>query len=162
MLEAANIKLASVATDVLGASGRAMIARLIAGEADPERLAAEARGSLKKKAIPLRRAQEGRVTELHRFLLRALMDRLRGLEDLIARHSARIEAAMVPFAEAGARLRTIPGMGAQAAEVIVADVGADMTRFPSAGHLGSWAGLCPGGNEAASGGAGGRRRGASG
>jgi transposase len=148
-LEDANIKLAAVATDILGASGRAMLARLIRGETDPERLAAEARGSLKKKAIPLRRALEGRVTEHHRFLLGMLRDHLRHLEDLIGRCSARIEEALRPFAEAEARLMTIPGIGRQAAEVIVAEIGADMSRFPTAGHLASWAGLCPGNNTSA-------------
>lgn len=148
-LESANIKLAGVATDILGVSGRAMIARLIQGEADPGRLAAEARGSLKKKLIPLRRALEGRVTEHHRFVLRALMDQLRGLEDLIARYAAEIEGAMRPFEEARRRLATIPGVGPQAAEVIVAEIGPDMAQFPTAGHLVSWAGLCPGNNESA-------------
>jgi transposase len=148
-LESANIKLSGVATDILGASGRAMIARLIQGVDDPARLAAEARGSLKKKVIPLRRALEGRVTEHHRFLLRALTDQLRQLEDLIARYSARIEEAMAPFARAEARLRTIPGVGRQAAEVIVAEVGADMTRFKTAGHLAAWAGLRPGNDRSA-------------
>jgi transposase len=148
-LEDANIKLASVATDILGASGRAMIARLIQGETDPEVLAAEARASLKKKVVPLRRALEGRVTDHHRFQLQALMDQLRQLEDLIERYGARIEEAMRPFAEAEARLMTIPGVGRQAAEVIVAEIGADMSRFATAGHLTSWAGLCPGHNESA-------------
>ena len=152
-LEDANIKLSGVATDILGVSGRAMIARLIAGEADPARLADEARGSLKRKVIPLRRALEGRVTDHHRFLLGMLMDQLRQLESLIERYAARIEAAMRPFAEAEARLMTIPGVGRQAAEVIVAEVGADMARFPTAGHLGSWAGLCPGNDQS-----GGKRR----
>jgi transposase len=152
-LEDANIKLSGVATDILGVSGRAMIAGLIRGESDPARLAEEARGSLKKKAIPLRRALQGRVTEHHRFLLGMLMDQLRQLEDLIARYAARIEGAMRPFAEAEARLRTIPGVGAQAAEVIVAEVGTDMSRFATAGHLASWAGLCPGNDQS-----GGKRR----
>jgi transposase len=148
-LEAANIKLASVATDILGVSGRAMIAQLIQGVDDPERLADEARAGLKKKVIPLRRALHGRVTDHHRFLLRALMDHLRGLEDLIARHTAQIEEAMRPFEEAERRLKTIPGVGGQAAEVIVAEIGPDMAPFPTAGHLTSWAGLCPGNNESA-------------
>jgi transposase len=152
-LEDANIKLASVATDILGVSGRAMIARLIQGETDPEVLANEARASLKKKVIPLRRALQGQVTDHHRFQLRALMDQLRQLEDLIERYGARIEEAMRPFAEAEARLMTIPGVGRQAAEVIVAEIGADMSRFATAGHLTSWAGLCPGHNES-----GGKRR----
>jgi transposase len=153
VLEDANVKLGDVATDVLGKSGRAMIARLIGGESDPERLADEARGSLRRKVIPLRRALEGRVTEHHRFLLGMPMDQLRQLEGLIARYSDRIEEAMRPFAEAEARLRTIPGVGPQAAEVIVAEVGADMAGFPTAGHLASWAGLCPGNDRSA-----GRRR----
>jgi transposase len=148
-LEGANIKLSSVATDILGVSGRAMIAGLIRGETDPERLADEARGLLRKEVIPPRGALQGRVTDHHRFLLRALMDQLGQLEDLIERYSARIVDAMGPFAEAEARLMTIPGVGRQGAEVIVAEVGADMTVFATAGHLTSWAGLCPGNNESA-------------
>jgi transposase len=148
-LEGANIKLAGVATDILGVSGRAMIGRIIAGEADPDRLAAEARGSLKRKVIPLRRALLGRVTEHHRFLLATLMDQIAYLEALIARYSGRIAEAMRPFAAAEARLMTIPGVGRQAAEVIVAEVGADMAQFPTAGHLASWAGVCPGNNQSA-------------
>lgn len=158
VLEAANIKLSSVATDVLGASGRAMIARLIAGESDPGRLAEEARGSLRKKVIPLRRALEGRVTEHHRFQLRLLMDQLGQLEGLIARLDARIVEVMEatpsegrpsPFREAADRLATIPGIAARSAEVIVAEIGPDMAKFATAGHLASWAGLCPGNDRSA-------------
>jgi transposase len=148
-LEDANIKLSGVATDILGASGRAMIARLIGGEADPERLAAEARGRLKEKVVVLRRALDGRVTEHHRFLLRMLTDQLRQLEELVERYTARIEEVLRPLAEAEARLRTIPGVGAQAAEVILAEIGADMGRFKTAGHLAAWAGLRPGNNRSA-------------
>ena len=153
-LESANIKLSSVATDVLGVSGRAMIARLIRGETDPDRLAQEARGSLRKKAEPLRRALEGRVTDHHRFLLGALMDQLGQLEGLIERYSARIGEVMGSSADAERRLMTIPGVGRQAAEVIMAEIGSDMSRFATAGNLTSWAGLCPGHNESA-----GKRRG---
>jgi transposase len=153
VLEAANIKLASVATDVLGVSGRAMIARLIAGESDPDRLAAEARGSLRKKAEPLRRALAGRVTDHHRFQLGLLMDQVRQLEGLIERLDGRIAEVLGPLAAAAARLATIPGVGARAAEVIVAEIGADMTRSPTAGHLASWAGMCPGNDQS-----GGKRR----
>ena len=145
-LEDANIKLSGVATDILGVSGRAMIAGLIRGEADPERLAEKARGRLRKKVIPLRRALEGRVTDHHRFLLGVLTDQLRQLEELIERYSARIGEAMRPFAEAESRLMTIPGVGRQSAEVIVAEIGADMGRFKTAGHLAAWAGLRPGSN----------------
>jgi transposase len=148
-LEGANIKLSSVATDILGVSGRAMIARLIQGETDPERLADEARASLKKKVIPLRRALKGRITDHHRFLLQTLMDQHRQLENLIERYTARIAEVMRPFTEAEERLMTIPGVGRQAAEVIVAEIGADMSRFATPGNLTSWAGLCPGNNESA-------------
>jgi transposase len=153
VLEDANIKLASVATDVLGVSGRAMIAQLIRGEEDPCRLAEEARGSLRAKIIPLRQALQGRVTDHHRFLLEALMDQIRQLEELMERYTGRIEEAMAPFAEAEARLMTIPGVGRQAAEVIVAEIGIDMTNFPTAGHLSAWAGVCPGNDQS-----GGKRR----
>jgi len=148
-LEDANIKLSGVATDILGVSGRAMIARMIRGESDPERLADEARGSLRKKVIPLRRALDGRVTDHHRFLLEMLMDQLRQLEELIERYTARIEECMRPFSEAEDRLMTIPGVGRQAAEVIVAEIGADMTQFKTSGHLAAWAGLRPGNNTSA-------------
>lgn len=149
MLEAANIKLAGVATDVLGVSGRAIIARMIQGQDDPQVLATEARGRLKAKVIPLRRALTGRVTEHHRFQLRLHMDQIGHLKSLIARLEARIAEAMGPLAEAAAQLATIPGVGPRAAEVIVAEIGADMTRFPTACHLASWAGLCPGNNQSA-------------
>jgi transposase len=153
VLEDANIKLAGVATDVLGKSGRAMIAGLIRGETDPARLADEARGRLRAKILPLRQALEGRVTDHHRFQLRLLMDQVGQLEGLIARLDARLEELMAPFAAAEARLRTIPGVDRRAAQVIVAEIGADMTRFASAGHLASWAGMCPGNDRSA-----GRRR----
>lgn len=149
VLEEANIKLASVATDVLGKSGRDMIAALTAGETDPDPLADLARGSLRRKKPQLRRALEGRVTDHHRFLLRALMRQEEHLEGLIASYEARIAEVMAPFAQATARLRGVPGIGARAAEVIVAEIGPDMTKFPTAGHLASWAGLCPGNDQSA-------------
>jgi transposase len=144
VLEDANVKLAGVATDVLGVSGRAMIEAMIRGEDDPAVLAELARKRLRAKRPELRLALRGRVRDHHRFLLRALMDQIRSLEDQIARYAARIEEVMAPFAAAAERLRTIPGIGAQAAEVIVAEIGADMSRFPTAGHLSAWAGLRPG------------------
>ena len=149
VLEGANIKLASVATDVLGKSGRAMIAALIAGEADPGALAELARGRLKGKRPELRRALQGRVTPHHRFQLQALMDQEGHLEGQIARYDARIAEATTPFAAATARLRQVPGVGARAAEVIVAEIGTDMAKFPTAGHLASWAGMCPGNDQSA-------------
>jgi len=149
VLEDANIKLACVVTDILGKSGRDMIAALIAGETDPDPLAELARGSLKKKRPALRQALHGRVRDHHRFLLRTLLSQEEHLEGQIARYSARIDEVMAPFAPATARLRQIPGIGRQAAEVIVAEIGTDMERFPTAGHLASWSGMCPGNHESA-------------
>ncbi len=144
VLEDANIKLAGVATDILGASGRAMIEALIDGRDDPAALAELARGRLREKRPQLREALRGRVTEHHRFLLRAAMDQVRQLEELIARFTARIEEVMAPFDAAAGRLETIPGVSRRAAEVIVAEIGTDMAQFPTAAHLCSWAGMCPG------------------
>jgi transposase len=149
VLEDANIKLASVASDALGVSGRAMIAALIGGETEPDRLADLARRRLRGKIPQLRQALKGRVTEHHRFMLRTLMDHVGHLEDLIGRLDLRIEEAMSPFAEAVERLVTIPGVNRRAAEVIVAEIGTDMTKFPSAGHLSSWAGMCSGNHQSA-------------
>jgi transposase len=154
VLEDANIKLGDVASDVLGASGRAMIQAIIAGEGDPSRLAELAKQRLRGKIPALKQALYGRVTEHHRFLLRALLDQIGALEDLIARFDARIAQAMAPLVTAAQRLRAIPGVGPQVAEVIVAEIGTDMAQFPTAGHLASWAGLCPGNDESA-----GKRRG---
>ena len=108
-----------------------------------------AKRRLRGKIPELKQALHGRVTEHHRFLLRALLEQIEFLEGLIARFDARIEEAMAPFAEAAERLRAIPGVGEQAAEVIMAEVGTDMTPFPTAGHLSSWAGLCPGNDQSA-------------
>jgi transposase len=143
VLEDANIKPGDVASDVLGVSGRAMIRAIIDGQDDPERLAELAKRRLRGKIPELKRALHGRVTEHHRFLLRALMDQIEALEGLIARFGARIEEAMEPFAAAAGRLRGIPGVGERSAEVIVAELGPDMKPFATAGHLSSWAGLCP-------------------
>jgi transposase len=129
---------------VLGVSGRAMIRAIIDGEDDPDKLAGMAKRRLKGKIPELKKALRGRVTEHHRFLLRTLLKQIDFLEGLIAQFDARIEEAMAPLAEAAGRLRAIPGLGERAAEVIMAEVGPDMTPFPTAGHLSSWAGLCPG------------------
>jgi transposase len=149
VLEDANIKLASVASDILGASGRAMLQALIGGEADPERLAELAQRRLRGKIPQLRVALHGAVTEHHRFLLRMLMDQLRHLEDWIEQLGARIEEVMAPLAEEVRRLTTIPGVEARAAQNILAEIGPDMRQFPTAGHLASWAGVCPGNDESA-------------
>jgi transposase len=149
VLEDANIKLASVASDVLGVSGRAMLRALVAGQEDPEQLAELARKGLRKKIPALRLALHGHVTDHHRFQLQVLLEQLGVLEGLIDRLGQRIEAALAPFAEAAARLATIPGVDQRTAEVVLAEIGADMGQFPSAGHLASWAGMCPGNHRSA-------------
>ena len=153
VLEDADIKLASVATDVPGVSGRAMLAALNGGNEDPAALAALARGRPRAKTPELTRALRGLVMDHHRFLLRTLLRQVEQLEGLIAEYGARIEEVAAPFAEAAARLESIPGLGGRAAEVIVAEIGTDMTKFPTAGQLASWAGPCPGNNQS-----GGKRR----
>jgi len=149
VLEDANVKLASVATDVLGASGRDMLEALIAGETDPEKLADLARKRLREKIPALQLALQGRVTGHHRFLLRMHLDHVSHLEELIGRLGVRVEEAMAPFAEAEQRLQTIPGISQRVAETVVAEIGPNMDQFPSAGHLASWAGMCSGNNESA-------------
>jgi len=149
-LEDANIKLASVASDVLGASGRDMIRAIIQGENDPITLAELARQRLRKKMPQLQEALRGEVQDHHRFLLGMLMEQVEFLERQIEKLSQRIEAVMpAPFVEAIERLDTIPGIDRRAAQNIVAEVGADLLPFASAGHLASWVGMCPGNNESA-------------
>jgi transposase len=149
VLEDANVKLAGVATDVLGVSGRDMLEALIAGETDPAKLADLARKRLRGKIPALRLALQGRVTGHHRFLLRMHLDHVTHLEELVGRLGARIEGALAPFAEAEERLQTIPGVSQRVAETVLAEVGPRMEQFPSADHLASWAGMCPGNNESA-------------
>ena len=149
VLEDANIKLASVATDVLGTSGRAMLEALIAGVTNPETLADLARMRLRAKIPELQLALTGRVTDHHRFLLRLHLDHVSHLEELMGRLSAHIEEEMAPFAEAATRLETIPGISQRVAETVVAEIGPRMEQFPTASHLASWAGMSPGNNESA-------------
>jgi len=150
VLEDANIKLASVATDVLGLSGRRMIESIIAGENDPERLADLAQRKLRAKIPILKVALLGRVTEHHRFLLRLLLDEVTQLEVWIARVSERIAAVLPePMAQAVPRLVEVPGIGERAAENILAEIGTNMEQFPTAAHLSSWVGMSPGNNESA-------------
>ncbi len=149
VLEDANVKLAGVASDVLGASGRDMLEALCAGETDPVKLADLARKRLREKIPQLRLALAGRVTEHHRFLLRMHLDHLAHLEGLIGRLGARVEEVLAPFAQAAERLQTIPGVSQRVADVVLAEIGTDMKPFPTAGHLASWAGLCPGNHESA-------------
>jgi transposase len=145
VLEDANIKLGSVASDVLGASGRDMIQGLIAGCSDTSVLAEMARRRLRGKIPQLREALAGKVQEHHRFMLKMLMEQVQYLEGQVQQFDQRIEQVMRPFErEAVGRLDTIPGLDKRAAQCVVAEIGTDMSRFPTAGHLCSWAGLCPG------------------
>jgi transposase len=149
VLEDANIKLASVATDVLGVSGRAMLEAIIAGEEDPEELADLAKRRLRAKLPQLRDALRGKVTKHHRFLLQTLLKQVDAVDGLVAEYSQRIEEEMIPFATARDRLMTIPGISRRTAESIIAELGIRMEQFPSEAHLASWAGLCSGMNESA-------------
>ena len=149
LLEGANIKLASVATDVMGKSGRAMLDALIRGEADPCVLTALAKGRLKDKREALEQALEGRVRPVHRIILSELLSLIDGLDESISRLDTEIEKACLPFAEAVTHLDTIPGVARPTAELILSEIGADMSRFPTAGHLCAWAGVAPGNNESA-------------
>ena len=147
VLHDANIKLGSVATDILGVSGRAMLQAIVDGETDPSRLADLARHRLRSKLPALRRALEGRVTDHHRFLLRRLLGQLAFLEAEIAIYDARIAEASAPFVAILARLDTIPGVDRRTAENLFAELGAEMRVFPTAAHLTSWAAICPGNHE---------------
>jgi len=144
VLEDANIKLASVATDILGASGRAMLQALMDGEEDPLKLAELAQRKLRGKIPELEKALEGRVTGHHRFLLRLLWKQLRQQEEVIAELETRIEELTRPFAAVMERLDAVPGVDRRVAEVLLAEVGADLKAFPTDGNLASWAGICPG------------------
>jgi transposase len=143
VLEDANLKLTTVLTDVVGASGRRMLEALIAGETNSEALAALASPRVKAAPAALAEALRGRVTPHHRFLLREHLLMIDHLRQRIAAFDAQIGAALEPFRVAAARLVTIPGVSQVAAHVIVAEIGIDMARFPTVGHLISWAGLCP-------------------
>lgn len=149
VLEDAVIKLGSVASDVLGASGRAMIEALIAGERDPDRLAQLAKGKLRNKIPELVKALNGRFDEHHAVLLRMHLDHIDHLDETITTLDERIDELIDPFAEARERLCSIPGVGERVANVIIAETGGDMSRFPTPSHLASWAGLCPGNDESA-------------
>jgi transposase len=147
ILEDANIKLASVASDILGASGRDMLRALIAGEQAPEKLADLARRQLRSKIPQLCLALEGQVTEHHRFVLGELLDHLGYLESQIERFTRRIEEVSRPFASAIEALTQVTGLEQRAAQNVVAEIGATMEPFPSEHHLASWSGVCPGSNE---------------
>lgn len=144
LLEDACIKLSVVASDIFGVSGRAMMAALIAGERDPKALAQLARARMRTKIGRLEEAFNGHFGEHHRFLLARMLARIDGVDADIAAVDEQIEAQLAPFAQAADRLDDIPGIGPVAAAIILAEIGIDMSRFPTAGHLCSWAKFSPG------------------
>jgi transposase len=148
-LEDANIKLDSVITDIVGLSGRRMIEALIAGETDPTALAALAHRRIKAAPAELEAALRGRVTDHHRFMLRLLLQHLDAIDAAIAQIDQEVDGKVEPFRTAIQIVSTIPGVRELSAEVIVAEIGIDMGRFPTAGHLISWSGLCPRNDESA-------------
>jgi transposase len=149
LLEDAGIKLDSVASDVMGKSAREMLEALISGERDPKRLAQMARTRMRPKIPELRRAMVGHFDDHHALLGRMHLDHIDQLDELIVRLDEEVDRLMAPFAEPATRLLTIPGVGKRTAEIIVAECGVDMARFPTAAHLASWVGLCPGNHESA-------------
>jgi len=148
-LEDTGIKLDCVATDILGVSGRAMLDALCRGTTDPEVLADLARGKLRKKIPALKEALEGRFDSLHALLVGAILAHLDFLDEQIERLSQAIEEQLAPFVAAVELLRSIPGVETRTAQVIIAEIGTDMSVFPTAGHLASWAGQCPGNDQSA-------------
>jgi len=149
VLEDAGIKIDSVASSITTVSARDMIEALIAGERDPRVLADLARGTMRNKIPDLTMACSGRFADHHATLARLHLDHIDHLTGMIDGLDDRIEQVMSPFALHLALLRTIPGIGDRAAQILISEIGTDMSRFPTAAHLASWAGLCPGNNESA-------------
>jgi transposase len=149
VLEGANIKLSSVATDILGKSGRDILEALVGGSTDAAALAQLARGRLREKIPQLEQALAGQFSAHHSFLLAQQLAHIDFLDTSLVRVSAEIGDRLRPFELALEQVQTIPGVGRRTAEVLVAEIGVDLSRFPSARHLASWAGLCPGNDESA-------------
>jgi transposase len=149
MLESANIKLASVASDVMGVSARAMLQAIVTGETDPKLLANLARGRLREKIPQLEQALTGRVKPHHRFMIQELLIHFDDLDGSIERLNREVEERLRPSEVEVRLLDTIPGVNRRTAEELIAEIGTDMTRFPSDCHLASWAAMCPGNNESA-------------
>jgi transposase len=148
-LESANIKLGDVASNVMGVSGKAMLNALVDGKASPEDMAALSKGRLREKRDSLTKALSGQVKPHHRFVLSELLCQIDSLDETIARFDEEIIKYCRPFEQAVGLLDTIPGVARRTAEIIVAEIGTDMSRFPGADHLASWAGVAPGNNESA-------------
>jgi transposase len=142
-LEDANLKLTQVISDIIGVSGRAILDALVAGDTDPDRLVDLTRGRLKASRAELLDALHGRVTDHHRFMIKLHLSQIDALETAVATIEARIGDALGPFRAAVSLLTTMPGLSETTARVLIAEIGTDMSRFPSVGHLISWAGLCP-------------------
>lgn len=149
MLEDANLKLGSVLSNVLGCSGRAMLDAIVAGQTDPVRLAELAQGTARNKTTELRETLRGRITEHHRRMLKLHLQVVDALQRTLAELDAAVGKALAPIQQRAQLLTTMPGVSDLTASVLVAEIGVDMTRFPSAGHLVSWAGLCPRSDESA-------------
>lgn len=149
VLQDAGIKLSSVATDILGKSGRDMLAALVEGTRDPEVLAELAQGRLRAKLPALARALEGRFGATHALVVGEILAHLDYLDQAIERLSERVEALIAPFGRQRELLMTMPGVDRRVAEGLIAEIGVDMSRFPTPGHLASWAGMCPGQHESA-------------
>src|SRR5215211_7067590 len=149
VFEDANLKLAAVATEVMGISARAILEALLAGESDPHALAALARGQLRAKREQLEQALTGRLRPHHCFLLTEHLRHIDYLDEAIAHFTEEIAKRLHAEEEAIERLDTIPGMSRRSTEILLAEIGSDLTRFPSARHLASWAGMCPGNHESA-------------
>ena len=149
VLEDAGIKLSSVATDVMGASGRAMLDALVHGTTDPTTLADLARGRLRQKLPALRRALQSRFRRHHAFLVEQILAKVDFLDETLERITTELDERLAPFAPMLANLDTIPGVNRATAVSILAETGGDMRRFPTAGHLCSWAAMCPGHDESA-------------
>ena len=148
-LEDANLKIASVVSDIMGKSGRSVLNALIAGETDPEQLVAVTGGRLKASHAVLVEALRGRVTKHHRFLLKLHFEQIVALEAAVDAVDEEVGSVLAPFRVAVANLTTIPGVSDVVGQVIISEVGLDMSRFPTVGHLISWAGLCPRNDESA-------------
>jgi len=148
-LEDGNLKLTSVLTNIMGVSGRAILLALIDGESDPDTLLTLVRRGVKAPAKKLRAALQGRITDRHRFLLRLHLRQVDALDAATAEIDAEVDRDLAPFRQAVRQLRTIPGVSDLTAQVIISEIGIDMSRFPTAGHLISWAGLCPRNDESA-------------
>ncbi len=149
LLEIANIKLSTVVSDVFGVSGRRMLRALIEGTQSPQAMAELAKGRLRKKVAVLAPALDGRVEEHHRFLLGMQLDRIEHVEATIKVLDARIDEKLVPYHEQHQRLQQIPGVDRVGAAVIIAELGVDMSIFPTVHHAAAWSGVCPGNNESA-------------